>query len=200
MVYTEGMKRELEETVRSIDGVDNILWRWDDWKGCNCLRFMVRLRAFRICFSYCEIPVAYFYLDGYWLIDVELGKYLPAAVKQIVNTLCILLEKYDTMETKKAIETFAEQNHYALPITDYKPEDERRTLRLAGAYIRANKIDCDKDGIMLQVFVALCDKTYVYDYDESKRKKTEERKRRKAQKKRKILSVNKKRKHKKHRK
>lgn len=185
MDYTEEMKRELEEVVRSIDGVDNILWRWDDWKGCNCLRFMVRLRTFRICFSYCEIPVAYFYLDGYWLIDVERGKYLPATVKQIVNTLCNLLETYDTMETKKAIESFAEQNHYALPVTYFEQENERRTLRLAGAYIyiRVNKINCDKDGIMLQVFVALCNKTYIYDYDELKRKRTEERKRRKAQKK-----------------
>ena len=187
MVYTEGMKRELEEVVRSIDGVDNILWRWDNWIGCNCLRFMVRMRAFRICFSYCVIPVAYFYLDGYWLIDVERGEYLPSTVKQIVNTLCNLLETYDTIETKKAIETFAEQNHYALPITDFEQENERRTLRLAGAYIRVNKIDCDKDGIMLQVFVALCNKTYVYDYDAKKRKKTEERIRRKAQKKREIL-------------
>ena len=160
------------------------------------------MRAFRICFSYCEIPVIYFYLDGYWLIDVERGKYLPSTVKQIVNTLCNLLEIYDTIETKKAIEFFAEQNNYALPISDYEPEDDRRTLRLAGAYIRENKIDCDKDGLMLQVFVALCNKTYIYDYDATKREKKEECKRRKAQKKREILSVyNKgKRKHKKHKK
>ena len=171
MIYTEEMKRELEEVVRSIDGVANILWRWDDWMGCNCLRFEVKGRTFRICFSYNVIPVAYFYLDGYWLIDVERGKYSPSIVKQIVNTLCNLLELYDTKDTKKAIEAFVEQNNYPCPNLDDEIEDDRRSLRLAGAYIRANKNECDRKGLLLQIIVAMCFKTYVYDYDESERKK-----------------------------
>lgn len=161
MVYTAEMKRELEEVIRSIDGVANIFWRWDDWKGCNCLRFQIRMRAFRICFSYNVIPVAYFYLDGYWLIDVERGKYLPSTVKQIVNTLCNILEIYDTEGTKKAITAFAEMEGYDFSGIYDELSQERMIRRLAGAYIREQKLECDRQGIMLSVVIALCNKALM---------------------------------------
>lgn len=61
-------------------------------------------------------------------------------------------------------------------------ESDRRTLRIAGAYIREHKLECDREGILLQIFFALCAKTFIYDYDEAERIKKEKGKKRKEHK------------------
>lgn len=100
MYYTDEMKKELEGIVSSIDGVSNILWRWDPWVGCNCMRFMVGKRAFRLFFSQEGFPIAYNCLSGYWGIDAERGLYSPSTVKHIITTICNILELYDKRRLK----------------------------------------------------------------------------------------------------
>ena len=183
MLYTDEMKKELEEIVRSIDGVSNILWRWDPWVGCNCMRFMVEKRAFRLYFSQEGLPIAYNFLSGYWGIDAERGQYSPVTVQHIITTICNLLDIYDKKEIKEDVKTFAIRNRYEYTAYVDEIEADRRMLRIAGAYIREHKLKCDKEGILLQVFFALCAKTFIYDYDEDECIKKEQSKQRRMHKK-----------------
>ena len=176
MLYTDEMKKELEETIRSIDDVPNIMWRWDPWVGSDYMRFVVGEKAFRLFFSQEGFPISYDCLNGFWDIDAERGRYLPSTVKYIITTLCNLLDIYDTKEIKDDIRTLASQNKYEFPDLDDEPGADRRALRIAGAYIREHRIECDREGILLQVFVVLCAKTFIYDYDEAERIKKEKRK------------------------
>lgn len=58
-------------------------------------------------------------------------------------------------------------------------EEERMVRRLAGAFIRENKMKAERDGILLQVMVALCNTALMSYYNElerinKKRKKFED--------------------------
>ncbi len=180
MVYTEGMKRELEEVVRSIDGVTDIFWRDDPWEGCECLEFKFATRAFKITFTQRGIPVAYYYLHGYWRIDVIKGKYSPHDVKNIVYKLCILLDTYDTKEIRDKIIFFSKTKEYmnCEPVDEL--EEEGLVCRLAGAFIREHKMKAERNGILLQVIVALCNTTLMSYYKELERKKFKTNKKRKT--------------------
>lgn len=181
-IYTEETKKELEESIRSIDGVTNILWRWDPWEGCTCLRFKVGKRSFRITFSRYGIPIAYYYLNGYWRINATKGNYSPLEIKQVVNTLCIRLDQYETKDTREQIIAFVNQSDYDYSEIFEELEEERMIYRLAGAYIREYKIEVDKDGIMLEVIVALFYKTMVHNHEEAERIKHEKGKKRREHK------------------
>ena len=177
MVYTEEMKRELEEVVRSIDGVTDIFWRDDPWEGCECLEFKFAKRAFKITFTQRGIPVAYYYLHGYWRIDVIKGKYSPHDVKNIVYKLCILLDTYDTKEIRDKIIFFSKTKEYmnCEPVDEL--EEERLVCRLAGAFIREHKMKAERNGILLQVIVALCNTTLMSYYKELEQKRMKRGKR-----------------------
>jgi hypothetical protein len=171
MVYTEEMKRELEEVVRSIDGVTDIFWRDDPWEGCECLGFKVETRAFKITITQRGIPVAYYYLNGYWRIDVVKGDYSPLDVQKIVYKLCLLLDCYDTEDIRNHIVLFSKMKEYmnCEPVDEL--EEERMMLRLAGAFIREHKMKAERDGILLQVMVALCNTALMSYYKELEQKR-----------------------------
>lgn len=177
MIYTVEMKKELEEIARSIDGVTDIFWKDDPWEGCECLSFKVGTRAFKTTFIKSGIPVAYYYLNGYWRIDVIKGNYSPLDVKNIVYKLCKLLDTYDTKEIREKIVFFSKTKKYmnCEPIDEL--EEERMVRRLAGAFIREHKMKTEKNGILLQVIVALCNTALMSYYKEldcitKKRKKS----------------------------
>lgn len=179
MDYTEEMKRELEEVVRSVNGVSDIFWRDDSWEGCECLSFKVGTRAFKTTITKRGIPVAYYYLNGYWRIDVIKGNYSPFDVKNIVYKLCKLLDTYDTKDIRDKIVFFSKTKEYmnCEPVDEL--EEERMVRRLAGAFIRENKMKAERDGILLQVIVALCNTALMSYYNElerinKKRKKVED--------------------------
>ena len=183
IIYTEIMKKELEESVRSIDGATNILWTEDPWEGCACLLFKVGTRAFKITFTNRGIPVAYYYLNGYWRIDVIKGDYSPLDVKNIVYELCMLLDTYDTEETKAQIIDYSKSKEYMNTECVDELEEERMIRRLAGAFMREHKMEADREGILLQVVVALCNDSFVSYYTDLERIKNEKRKRHRERKK-----------------
>jgi hypothetical protein len=176
MVYTEEMKRELEEVVRSIDGVTDIFWIDDPWEGCECLRFKIGTKAFKISFTQRGIPVAYYYLNGYWRIDTIKGNYSPHDVKNIVYKLCILLDTYDTKEIRNQIVLFSKTKEYMNCEPIDEQEEERIVCRLAGAFIREHKMKTGRDGILLQVMVALCNTALMSYYKELEQKRMKRRK------------------------
>ncbi len=178
IIYTNETKIELEKSVRSIEGVTNILWRDDTWEGCACLLFKVGASTFKISFTNRGIPVAYYYLNGYWRIDVIKGDYSPLDVKNIVYELCMLLDTYDTEETRAQIIDFSKSKEYMNNECVDELEEERVIRRLAGAFMRDHKMEADREGILLQVVVALCNDSLVSYYTELERIKNAKRKRR----------------------
>ena len=111
------------------------------------------------------------------------GDYSPLDVKNIVYKLCMLLDTYDTEDTRAQIIDFSKSKEYMNTKCVDELEEERIIRRLAGAFMREHKMEADREGILLQVVVALFNDSLVSYYTELERIENKKRKRRRERKK-----------------
>ena len=103
------------------------------------------------------------------------GNYSPLNIKDIVYKLCRLLDTYDTKEIRNQIIDFSKSKEYMNVEPVDELEEERMIRRLAGAFMREHMMDTDRDGILLQVVVALCNislSSYYKELERIQNKKT----------------------------